>query len=356
MPTQCPRSAHTVRDLGLGASTQRGSTRTTTPSNADCLYVKASGRAKLPELIALSTAVACHNKCLGWTLRTHFPAYSWLSYQVCARLLLDYAAGKPTTDRDVLLRVAISHCRDFGDDSLRNLALEDLLDVLGQVTAVRPVVLRFPLVHWLTLWPATHRGLQLAYPAIVVQRTDTGAKYPGPGPLSLAGWQSELSEREKDGTLTYPSIRAELQACGALVQAGPNAPPVAAAQEAWTPPSAHDPASIQSLLDNLSVVANYQAATLSSVLTLLARPYSLPARIITNLGAISTTAGLVLGAKSVWEACPQGSRPHMAKELRQFIQGVTDKYGGPALEVKQRATLTTLGDMIVQATRRGFSN
>ena len=122
------------------------------------------------------------------------------------------------------------------------------------------------------------------------------------------------------------------------------------------PPSAHDPASIQSLLDSLSVVANYQATTLSSALTLLPRPYNLPARIITNLGAISTTAALVLGAKSVWEACPPGSRPRMAKELEQFVQKVTDKYGGPDLEAKQRATLATLGDVIVHATQRGFSN
>ena len=102
------------------------------------------------------------------TLRTHFPAYSWLSYQECVRLLLDYAAGKPATDRDVLLRAAISDCCGFGDDSLRNLAFEDLLDVLGWVATVRPVVLRIRLVHWLTFWAATHRCLQLAYPSILV--------------------------------------------------------------------------------------------------------------------------------------------------------------------------------------------
>jgi len=141
------------------------------------------------------------------------------------------------------------------------------------------------------------------------------------------------------------------------VQAGPNAPPAPAAWEEFLDaPPAHDPASIQSLLDNLSVIANYQAATLSSALALLARPYGLPARITTNLGAISTTAALVLGAKSVWEACPPGSRPRLAKELEQFVQKVTDKYGGPDLEAKQRATLTTLGEAITQAAQRGFSN
>ena len=260
------------------------------------------------------------------TLRTHFQDHSWLSYQECVRLLLDYVAGKPATDRDVLLRAAISHCREFGDDSLRNLAFEDLLDVLGWVTAVHLVVLRIPLVHWPTMWAATHRGLQLAYPSILVQKNDKGAKYPGPGPLSLAGSRSELSEREKDGTLTYPSIRAELQARDTLPQAGPNALPIAAAWEEFLDaPLVHDPASILSLLDNLSVVANYQAATLSSAMTLLAPPYSLPAQIITNLGAISTTAALVLGAKLVSEVCPPRSRPRMARELEQFVQKVTDK-------------------------------
>ena len=136
------------------------------------------------------------------------------------------------------------------------------------------------------------------------------------------------------------------------MQPGPNAsPPPAAWEESLDAPPAHEPASIQSLLDNLSVIANYQAATLSLALALLARPYSLLARIITNLGAISTAA-LVLGAKSVWEACPRppGSRPRMAKELEQLVQKVTDKYGGPDLEVKQWATLTTLGEAITQAT------
>jgi len=82
------------------------------------------------------------------------------------------------------------------------------------------------------------------------------------------------------------------------VQAGPNAPPAPAAWEEFLDaPPAHDPASIQSLLDNLSVIANYQGATLSSAVALLACPYGLPARITTNLGAIPTTAALVLGAK-----------------------------------------------------------
>ena len=53
------------------------------------------------------------------------------------------------------------------------------------------------------------------------------------------------------------------------------------------PPPAHDPASIQSLPDDLTVVANCQAATLSLPVTLLAGPYILPPQIITNLGAIS---------------------------------------------------------------------
>ena len=70
-----------------------------------------------------------------------------------------------------------------------------------------------------------------------------------------------------DSTLTYPSIRAKQQARDAPVQAGPNAQPVPAAWEDFldTPP-AHEPASIQFLLDNLSVIANYEAATLSLAL------------------------------------------------------------------------------------------
>ena len=49
------------------ASSQRGSTRTTTPSNADCLHVRTSGRARLPARTALSTAVARHSNRLSYS-------------------------------------------------------------------------------------------------------------------------------------------------------------------------------------------------------------------------------------------------------------------------------------------------
>ena len=159
-------------------------------------------------------------------------------------------------------------------------------------------------------------------------RTDSG--------VSAAVWQPELSEREKDGTLTYPSIRA------ALVQAGPNAPPAPAAWEEFLDaPSAHDLASIRSLMDNLSVVANYEAATLSSALTLLAHSYNLPARIITYLCHLHDRRTRPLGQICLG-GVPPWSRPRMASELEQFVQTVTNKYGGADLEVKQQATLTTL--------------
>ena len=141
---------------------------------------------------------------------------------------------------------------------------------------------------------ATHRGLQLAYPAIVVQQNDKGAKYPGPGPLTLAGWQSVVSEREKDGTLTYPSIRAEMQAHDTLVPASPKGPPAPAAWEEFLDAPPRRTTSEYPVPGRQPVRCRQLPSRHALFNT--ARPCSLPARIITNLGAISTTAALVLGA------------------------------------------------------------
>ena len=95
---------------------------------------------------------------------------------------------------------------------------------------------------------------------------------------------------------------------------------------------------------------------MASALSLLAKPYHLPARIMQNLGSFNTTATFVLAAKSVWEACPPGSRPRMAHELEAFVKKVTDKFGSSDLEEKQRTTLAALNEDISQSTQRGFSN
>ena len=101
-------------------------------------------------------------------LGNHFPTYSSLSYQRCVDLLLDCGTRKLATNRWVLLRAAIFHSCDFGDDSRRNLALEDLLDDSGWVFSVRLVVLRFLLINWLRMWAPTHRAFSLAYLTIVL--------------------------------------------------------------------------------------------------------------------------------------------------------------------------------------------
>ena len=80
----------------------------------------------------------------------------------------------------------------------------------------------------------------------------------------------------------------------------------------------HNRVITQTPLDNLSVNAHYPTSTLSSAVTLLPRLYNVPARIISNLGAMSTTVVLGLGARKVWMACPPppGSHPRNGKEPR----------------------------------------
>ena len=119
----------------------------------------------------------------GKTLYTLFPTYSWLSYQECVHLLLNYATGKLATTatsssmRPTLIAASLATTRCTTWRS------RTCWTPWARVTAVRPVFLRFPLIHWLTFWAATHRGLQLAHRAVLVLQNDKGAKYPGPGPL-----------------------------------------------------------------------------------------------------------------------------------------------------------------------------
>ena len=112
------------------------------------------------------------------TLRIHFPTYSWPSYQECCQLLLEYVAGKPQADRTALLTAMCAHARPFGDEPLWNLSFPQFLDLLGWVTAIKPTLLRFPILHWLAVWAARHNGLQLAYPAFVVLPSDKNERYP----------------------------------------------------------------------------------------------------------------------------------------------------------------------------------
>ena len=94
---------------------------------------------------------------------------------------------------------------------------------------------------------------------------------------------------------------------------------------------------------------------MASALGLLAKPYHLVARIMQNLGAVSTTATLVLAATSVWEACPTGSWPWPAPQLEAFVKKVADKFSGPDLESKQTAMLAALHEAITQATQHRFN-
>ena len=253
-------------------------------------------------------------------------------------------AGKPEADRTALLTAICAHVRPFGDEPLRNLSFPEFLDLLGWVTAIKPVLLRFPILHWLAVWAARHKGLQLAYPAFVVLTSDKNERYLGTGPLHPARWRSELAEQER-WQLDFPGNRGGASGRERLLESSTANPAVSLAWEEFLDrPPVVDPSSVQTMLDNLSVVANYQSPTMASALALLAKPYHLPARITQSLGSVTTTATLVLAAKSLWETCPPGSRPRLAQELEAFVKKVTDKFGGPDQESKQRTTLAAVSD------------
>ena len=109
------------------------------------------------------------------------------------------------------------------------------------------------------------------YLAFDVLTFDENECYPGPSPLHPAAWQ------EKDGSLTFPSIQAELQGHERLLDSSAASPAVSLVWEEFLDrPPMVDRSSVQTMIDNVSVVASYQWPTMALVLALLAKPYHLP--------------------------------------------------------------------------------
>ena len=98
-------------------------------------------------------------------LEEHLPG-SWLSFRSALELLIDWAAGATETQRHDLVRAAAQHCTLFGDAPVCAMDFRTLLETLALVRQVKPVILRVPLLHWLSRWAAEHVGSTLRCPQI----------------------------------------------------------------------------------------------------------------------------------------------------------------------------------------------
>ena len=143
-------------------------------------------------------------------LEEHLPV-SWLSYQSALDLLIVWAAGATETQRHELVRDAAQHCTPFGEGPIRGMDFRTLLGTLSYIRPVKPVILRVPLLHWLSQWAARHTGSPLRCPQI--QAINDGAHgpwgapvmRPSPCPVSAQTWYQELRSRERDGSITFPT-------------------------------------------------------------------------------------------------------------------------------------------------------
>ena len=111
----------------------------------------------------------------------------------------------PHARRNDLIHAARQHCADWDDTFLAKLQFDEFVEVLAGTRKAQPVLLRVPLLHWLTVWAADRDGSAVACPKI--QSHDPPGKevgkIPGPAPsASVSGnWNSS------DGLTTSPCLR-----------------------------------------------------------------------------------------------------------------------------------------------------
>ena len=113
-------------------------------------------------------------------LEEHLPG-SWLSYRAALELLIDWAAGATETQRHEQVRAAAQHCAPFGDSPVRGMDFRTLLETLAHTRQIKPVILRVPLLHWLSQWAAAHTGSPLRCPQIQAISDQAGG--PGGSPV-----------------------------------------------------------------------------------------------------------------------------------------------------------------------------
>ena len=314
-------------------------------------------------------------------LEEHFPG-SWLSYRSALELLIDWAAGAMETQRHELVRDAAQHCTPFGDGPIRGLDFRTLLEILSHVRHIKPVILRVPLLHWLSQWAARHTGSPLRCPQI--QAINDGAGGPGgspvlrpsPCPVSAQTWYQELRSREREASITFPTAltvlaAAETKAKSALhpvaaprpPEAPPQAPALAAPGSAlptWEQFLEQAPHSnsqdILSLLDGLSSVPDASASHVAGAVLIIIKDPHLPPKASQLLNLATTAALLVPAVKNAWLLCPEANKHRLRPELERLSSTVAAKFGSSLnVTAKNTALQAIQAHISANAARPGIN-
>ena len=285
-------------------------------------------------------------------LEEHLPG-SWLSYRAALELLIDWAAGATETQRHEQVRAAAQHCAPFGDNPVRGMDFRTLLETLAHTRQIKPVILRVPLLHWLSQWAAAHTASPLRCPQIQAISDQAGGPggspvvRPSPCPVSAQTWYQELRARERDGSITFPTALTVLAAAESKARAAPQSAAAALSQRAPPPaPALAAPGSslptweqfleqaphtsaqdILSLLDGLASVPDASASHVAGAVLIIIKDLHLPPKASQLLNLATTAALLVPAAKNTWLLCPEANKHRLRPELERLCSTVATKFG-----------------------------
>ena len=285
-------------------------------------------------------------------LEEHLPG-SWFSYRSALELLVDWAAGATEAHRHELVREAAQHCTPFGDGPVRGIDFRTLLETLSHIRPIKLVILRVPLHHWLSQWAARHTASPLRCPQI--QAINDGAHgsggapvlRPSPCPVSAQTWYQELRSRERNGSITFPTVltvlaAAEDKAKSATIPAAapqppqppPQAPALAApgstlpTWEQFLEQAPHtNSQDILSLLDGLASVPDALASHIAGAVLIIIKDLHLPPKASQLLNLATTAAFLVPAVKNAWLLCPEANKHRLRPELERLCSTVSAKFG-----------------------------
>ena len=159
------------------------------------------------------------------------------------------------------------------------------------------VLLRIPLLHWLTLWAADRDGSAVACPKMQSQDPpgkEVG-KILGPSPLGKRERVLELQQRVDDKSLLAPDAIVALRA---------KETPGSEAAPTWLSmldaPLDEDNEGLEQQLESLTNLTDIAAAHTACSLHALARPHAVPVRPLQALQSALSGATLAAAARSAW--------------------------------------------------------
>ena len=228
------------------------------------------------------------------------------------------------------------------------------MEVLAGTRKAQPVLLRVPLLHWLTVWAADRDGSAVACPKI--QSHDPPGKevgkIPAPSPLGKREWELQLQRRVDDKSLLAPDAIVALRAKEA---------PGSEAAPTWLSmldaPLDVDDEGLEQQLESLANLTDIAAAHAARSLHALARPHAVPARPLQALQSAVSGATLAAAARSAWAACPTFNRPAMRQELTKFLETVASRFGSSLRAPDaNHQTLKDIQQLLVHAERDGVTD